>query len=196
MRKTINGLIVSLPFIVIIAILVFLIRFIARILTPFAKLLGGSPLPKWSIYFVAFVLVLFLFFAFGVFLSTRKGDGIFTYIETRLFKNIPLYSTVKNVIKQFRGEGKRPFREVVLVDMYDSGCYMTAFIVEYVDDEYVVVYVPTAPNPTNGFVIIVKEAELIKTDAKTEDAMATVIGIGSGAGEMFKEEMAKYKRDR
>lgn len=111
---------------------------------------------------------------------------MFSKIEQRLLMPIPFYSTVNNIVSSFRGVGERPFQRVVLIDAYGSGALMTGFVVERINDEMVVVYVPTAPNPTNGFVFHVKESDLIETSAKSEDAMGTVIAVGAGSKKLFK----------
>lgn len=181
-----KGFLFALPIVIIIAIVVFLMRFTIGLVSPLSHVLNEAILiPNWMISIMALCFILVMFIAFGIFVSTKKGRKMFLTLEHNFLSHIPMYSTVNNVIKQFRGVSEKPFEQVVMVDAHGSGCYMTGFVVEYLQKDFVVVYVPTAPNPTNGFVFHVHKNRLIFLDTTAEKAMATVIGMGAGSHAIY-----------
>jgi len=162
------------------------VRFVINIITPIAKVLSpGADVTHWTLQVLAFFIVLAFFFLLGLIVNISTGKRAFSFIERVFLEPIPFYSTIKNIVEQFRGKDRKPFQEVVLCDPYNSGALMTGFVVEEIDTETVIVYVPTAPNPTNGFVFHIKRKDLIATDAKTEEAMASVIGMGAGSKKIY-----------
>ena len=78
-----------------------------------------------------------------------------------------------------------PFKKVVLVDPFNTGAKMTGFITDETDGIYTV-FVPTAPNPTNGFVfhMPVDQVELLQVD--TDRALRSIVAIGVGSNEILK----------
>ena len=63
---------------------------------------------------------------------------------------------------------------------------MTGFVT---DDElghgFLTIFVPTGPNPTNGFIFHVPEDKVYYVDVRPEDAMRTIIGVGTGSRILF-----------
>lgn len=191
-KTFVNGLMVSLPVLIIVFVLIFLVRLVTRIISPISQMIDpGAEAAVWMVNLFAFLLIVAIFFSIGLFISTSRGTNVFKQIEGKLLMPIPFYSTIHNIVSSFRGVGERPFKRVVLIDAYGSGALMTGFVVERINEEMVVVYVPTAPNPTNGFVFHVKESELIETTAKSEDAMGTVIAVGAGSKKLFNQSIYK-----
>ena len=78
-----------------------------------------------------------------------------------------------------------PFKQVVLVDPFDSGVLMTGFVAEEIENGLFTVFVPTAPNPTNGNVYHVPASRLKFLDIKAEKAISTVVGMGTGSSCLF-----------
>ncbi len=195
-RTVLNGFMIILPILIMIGIVTFLVRMILKFIIPFGQVLSlGSTNNLWIFHLLALIIVIGFFFFVGSFVNTSHGKRFFDYSEQKILKPIPFYSTISNIVEQFRGAGDRPFHDVVLIDPYKSGALMTGFIVERINENMVVVYVPTAPNPTNGFVFHMPENELIYTGAKTEDAMASVIGMGAGSKKLFKQAIDEYEQD-
>ena len=185
-KNIINGLMVLLPIIIVIAVVLFLVNFLTGIITPVTNMIDpNEKVTDLVLNLLAFIVLLALFFAIGVFSNTTKGKGLYSQFEEKVLNHIPMYANVRNIVNSFRGVGEQPFKRVVLIDAYGSGALMTGFVVERLNEEMVVVYVPTAPNPTNGFVFHVKEEDLIETNAKSEAAMGTVIAVGAGSKNLF-----------
>ncbi|WP_407275632.1 DUF502 domain-containing protein [Halothiobacillus sp. DCM-1] len=107
-----------------------------------------------------------------------------------VLNRIPLvrsvYSAAKQVIETFVSQDSRSFRQVVMVEYPRKDCWSIAFLagapVGEVQDKtaqkVLTVFVPTAPNPTSGFVIMVPEHEVIPLQMSVEEGFRMVISLG------------------
>ena len=185
----IGGFIVLLPFTIFVVLAKSLISFIKNILDPISVLVKHEipwETPEYFYDLLAFIIVISIFFSVGLFVKTRFGKNLFDFIEHTYLDKLPLYSSIKKTVQQFTGVKKMPFSEVVLVDAFNNGTKMTGFVTDKNDNGIYTVFVPTAPNPTNGFIFHVKESQIEHTpDVKTEDAMRTIIGVGVGTSKTF-----------
>ncbi|PVX50011.1 putative membrane protein [Balneicella halophila] len=187
LSKILSGFIFALPLIIILLLFIFLFRLVVGVITPFSQTLTDTVnINVWILNLFALLILVGLFLLIGVFVSTARGQKFFLSIENNIFSSIPLYNTIKNIINQFTSVEDKPFEEVVLIDVYHTNSHMVGFIVERMGNGFCIVYVPTAPNPTNGFVYHAREDDLIKINTSTDKAMATVIGIGAGSKAIFK----------
>ena len=100
-----------------------------------------------------------------------------------MLSRIPFYSTLRDTVQQFFGRKKMPFSQVVIAEVMNTK--MTGFVTDERDDHTFTIFVPTAPNPTNGFIFHVKESQLEFLDARPEDAMRTIFGMGTGSSKLF-----------
>jgi len=185
-----GGFIVLLPLAIVVMLAKYLVGIIMQLLKPLAVLIHNSldlELPQIFYNVIALVLVILLFFFLGLFVRTRIGKNVFDGFERKYLVKLPLYSVIKKTVQQFSGVEKMPFSEVVLVDAYGSGVLMTGFLTDSNPEQGIyTVFVPTAPNPTNGFIFHVQEHQIIHTpNIKTEDAMRTIIGMGVGSEKVF-----------
>ncbi len=122
------------------------------------------------------------------------GQEYFAIFEGEYLRNVPLYGTLKELVQQFSGLKKVPFSQVVLIDPFDSGVLMTGFITEKVSDDIYTIFVPTAPNPTNGNIYHVPKSRLKLISTPAEAAMRTVVGMGTGSTCLFKEREVETKK--
>ncbi|HQS03224.1 MAG: hypothetical protein B7Y07_09240 [Halothiobacillus sp. 24-54-40] len=135
------------------------------------------------------VLAVFLVLLTGALVANFLGRKLITLGESVL-NRIPLvrsvYSAVKQVIETFVSQDSRSFRQVVLVEYPRKDCWSIAFLAgdpvgevqEKTAQKVITVFVPTAPNPTSGFVIMVPEHEIIPLDMSVEEGFRMVISLG------------------
>ena len=185
----IGGLVVILPVTLLIWLLRSAVVMIAGFLNPVKSLLQ---LPEewagWLVDLGAFAIAIVFFFLIGVIMQTRVGRLFFKELEERLLAPLPLYTVLRDVVQQITGYGKRtPFRDVVLVDVYSNSTRMLGFVVDDLQEDYLSIFVPTGPNPTNGFIFFCHKSQLTYLDIRPEDAVRTVIGVGMGASSLFKD---------
>jgi uncharacterized membrane protein len=104
--------------------------------------------------------------------------------EDRYLLKIPGYKLAKETVQQFFGKNQSFFKEVVLVDIFNSGALMTGFITDD-QGEIITVFVPTGPNPTSGNIYHLQKDRVLKTGAPVDHGMKTIISCGAGSTEIF-----------
>jgi uncharacterized membrane protein len=120
-------------------------------------------------------------------MRNTKLKRSFKNFESDYLIQIPLYSTIQEIIGQFTGLKKMPFSQVVLVDAYNTGVLLTGFVTESVSKDIYTVFVPTAPNPMNGNIYHVPVSQLKFLEIEPEKAMRTIVGMGTGSSCLFSE---------
>lgn len=106
------------------------------------------------------------------------------YLGDRLLERIPLvksiYTSSKQLTKVFQ-EGKTSYRRAVFVEWPRSGVRAVGFVTAEVEREgerFVVVYIPTMPNPTSGFALYFREDEVFDSGMSVEEAVKFVVSGG------------------
>jgi uncharacterized membrane protein len=185
----IGGVVVLLPISILVFVIRFLINLISGGLKPISAMLGDTmEMNKVFLDLIAFTIVILFCFLVGLFIRTQIGKTSFKYIESTLLSRIPFYDTVKDIVQQFTGNKKTPFKQVVLADVFNNSTLMTGFVTDDHGNGMFTIFVPTAPNPTNGFVFHVHKDHLKFVDKDAQEAMRSVIGMGAGSLNLFEEE--------
>ena len=112
---------------------------------------------------------------------------------SRLFTNIPVFRSIYNSVKKvsdtlFSSNGNA-FRRAMLVQYPRAGVWTIAFqtgipggeVAKHLGEDLVSVYVPTTPNPTSGFFLMLPRAEVIELQMSVDEALTYVISMGSVA---------------
>lgn len=97
-----------------------------------------------------------------------------------------IYSSVKQVSDTLFSESGNAFRTAVLVQWPREGVWTIAFITgspggeisSYLRDEFVSVYVPTTPNPTGGYFVMVRKSECVELDMSVDTALKYIVSMG------------------
>ncbi len=198
-RNFFTGLVFILPVIVTYSILKFLFHLIydnmpKKILIKLLpEPLGIVPGIQHLDVLVSFLLTFISIIIIGYFFSNYFGKKIFEFIDGLIGK-LPIIHKIYNILKQIieqivssmQGKGGgNSFGKAVIIEFPHKGVYAMGFIssenaiaTKKFDKKMINVFVPTTPNPTSGFLIIVSEAEVIDTDMKTEEAMKYIISLG------------------
>lgn len=188
-RILLNGLMISLPIVILLFLLSLGFKLVFNMLSPISAVLNPkSSEPHWSINILSLLVLLGIFFVVGLFTRSKSGKDYFKSFEEVYLCKIPLYSTLRDLVQQFTGFKKVPFSQVVLVDAYNTGVLLTGFVTEEMENEMYTVFVPTAPNPSNGNIYHVPASRLKFLDVKPESAMRTVVGMGTDSSCLFVPE--------
>jgi uncharacterized membrane protein len=130
----------------------------------------------------------------GVLASNFLGQRIVDFWESMLSR-IPVVKSIYNGVKQVSdtlfAPGGQAFRKAVLVQYPRAGSWTIAFITghpgaevaQHLPGECISVYVPTTPNPTSGFFLMLPRAEVIELEMSVDEALKYVISIGVVAPE-------------
>jgi uncharacterized membrane protein len=173
-----TGLFVIIPISVTIYILIFLIELLNNLL-PFYFLPYGTGI----------VLTVILITLIGFMTSNLLGQKLIDTGE-RLISNIPLvknvYAAVKQISDAVRSSTGKNYRRVVLIQYPRKGIYTLAFVTgvsegeiqEKTQDKVINLFVPTTPNPTSGFYLMVPETDVTDLDMSVEDAFKLLISGG------------------
>jgi uncharacterized membrane protein len=141
----------------------------------------------WSL--VAFVLAVALISGVGVLARYYIGKKIIDWTD-RVLMQVPflnkIYAAIKQVNEAFAGN-KNSFKTVVLVEFPREGIHSIGFLTSEQRDEVqqktrekvVCVFVPTTPNPTSGFLILVPEEKVTRLDMSVADAIKYIVSLGS-----------------
>ncbi|MEN0045540.1 MAG: DUF502 domain-containing protein [Bacteroidota bacterium] len=186
MTTFIGGFLVLLPITIFIFLVQFVFRIVARVIEPIAKFFSNVQMATFFADLLAFIIVVAFCFVVGLLVRTNFGNTIIKHFNTQYLSKLPFYNTIQEIVQQLFGKKENSFSQVVLVNVFDT--LMTGFVTDEHPNGIYTVFVPTAPNPTNGFVFHVKKEKLIFTDVKPEDAMRTVIGVGTGSAVLFTEK--------
>ncbi len=135
------------------------------------------------------VVLALLMLATGMFVTNVFGQWWFRQWDS-LMHRIPLvksiYSSVKQVSDTLFSTSGNAFREAVLVQYPREGSWTVAFVTgrpggevaEQLDGDWVSVYVPTTPNPTSGFFLIMRRDEIRPLSMSVDQALKYVISMG------------------
>lgn len=142
----------------------------------------------WSAF--ALVLTVFLIGVVGLLARNYFGKRVIEWTDATLLR-IPLlnkiYGATKQVNDAFSSGNKTAFRTVVLVEYPRPGVYSVGFITSEPNDEIrsktkekvVCVFVPTTPNPTGGFLLLVPEEQVTKLEMSVADGIKYIISLGA-----------------
>ena len=138
---------------------------------------------------IALVIVIGLVTFIGIITRNVLGKKLLQIAEFMVSK-IPfinkIYISVKEIRDTFVG-GKKKFNHLVLVEYPSKGIYTLGFVTnpappeikEKLTEPMVSVFLPTSPNPTNGWLIYVAERELISLKMSVEEGMKLIISGGA-----------------
>lgn len=184
-----TGLIVWLPILVTILMLQFIVDLLDKTLAliPDAyqpEQLFGMHLPGLGV-----LLSLILLLITGVLATNFLGQRLVLWSEAVLVR-IPLvrsiYNTSKQVIQAVFATNGQAFRKVVLIEYPRKGIWSLAFqtgaahkeVSQHLGVEMLTVFIPTTPNPTSGFLMMVPKADAIELEMTTEAALKFIISLG------------------
>jgi len=135
------------------------------------------------------VLTLLVIFLTGVLTANILGQRLIRFWEGVLAR-IPvvksIYYSVKQVSDTLFSSNGEAFRKALLVQYPRQGSWTIAFltgqpggdVVNHLPGEYVSVYVPTTPNPTSGFFLMMPKQDVIELDMSVDEALKYIISMG------------------
>jgi uncharacterized membrane protein len=193
-----TGLAIVLPAVISIAVVVWLFGTVANITDTLLIFLpkewthkdnGAGPM-HWYWSLCALLLAVLLIGLVGGLARYYFGKKLIELVDLALLR-VPLlnkiYSAIKQVNEAFSPSNKSSFKQVVLVEFPRPGSYSVGFLtgedhkeVQQKTREHVLsVFVPTTPNPTSGFLVLVPEREITKLDMSVADGIKFIISLGA-----------------
>jgi uncharacterized membrane protein len=179
----ITGLLIFIPISATLFIIFWVFRYIEDIIHPYLTPSG------YYIPGMGWLVIVLLIFFLGLLGRFTLGSRIIEAIEAQLRK-IPIIRTiyvgVKEATKAILVSETEKLKGVVLVEYPRKGIYTLGFTTGAIIEEarektgkkLINVFVPTSPNPTSGFVILIPEEDVIYLKLKVEDALKVIISGG------------------
>jgi uncharacterized membrane protein len=185
----ITGFFVVLPIAITLWILWF---FTSKIVFVSLKLLPPNTPLFTKAFWSLLIIILSIFFVIMIGVTARNvfGKKLIEFAE-RILQRIPIvkwiYETTKKMSQVFSLQKMKVLQKVVLVEYPHPGIYYIGFITSTIkkgiasksDEPHVSVFLPTSPNPTSGFLLILPEKEVTLLDISVEDAMGFIISAGT-----------------
>ncbi len=196
-KYLIAGLLVWLPLAITIWVLLWLLGLMDGVFS-WLLTIGQHVLPPGAdgsiealrrVPFLGVVVMAFLLLATGVFVTNIFGQWWVKQWD-RLLGRIPIvksiYSSVKQVSDTLFSSSGNAFREAVLVQYPHPGSWTIAFVTGrpggevagLLDGEHVSLYVPTTPNPTSGFFLMMPRANVRPLRMSVDEALKYIISMG------------------
>ena len=190
-KYLITGVLVWLP----IAVTIWAMSYIISAADKLINLLPESWQPQhfwgFNIPGLGIVAATVVLFVTGVFAANVLGRRILGAWDS-LLGRIPvvksIYSSVKKVSESLLSDSSRSFKTPVLAPFPQPGIWTIAFVSGHIpdklkgslpqDDDYISVYVPTTPNPTGGYYIMVKKSDVRELNMSVDQALKYVISLG------------------
>jgi len=197
-----TGLAVLLPAVVSVAVIFWLfftisgitdtlLIFIPRIYTheSFGGEAGAGPM-HWYWSLVALLVAILITSTVGLLTRNYLGNKLIEWVDASLLR-VPILNKIYGAIKQvndaFSSGSKNSFKTVVMVEFPHPGMRSVGFLTSEVHEEIqqrtsekmVCVFIPTTPNPTSGFLVLVPESRVTKLDMSVADGIKFIVSLGA-----------------
>ncbi len=199
-RYLIAGLVVWLPLGVTVLVIRLLVNFMDKILVVLPARYHPENLLGFHIPGLGVVLAVLIVFITGVVVANFFGRRLVAAWEA-LLARIPLvrsiYASVKQVVETIFAKGES-FRKVLLIEYPRRELWTIAFLTggtvpevqEKTRREVVNIFVPTTPNPTSGFFMMIPKEDIIELDMSVEEGLKLIMSLGV-VGPADKERLLK-----
>ena len=181
-----------------------LLFFLPKVLSPGEVFEDGHSGPMfWYWSLLALLLAALLISGVGLLARYYIGKRIIEWLDKAMM-HVPLlnkfYSAIKQVNDSFSGN-KSSFKTVVLVEFPREGIYSVGFLTSDDNGEanrktgktLVSVFIPTTPNPTSGFLVLVPADKVTKLDMSVADGVKYIVSLGAITPELPPEHKPKRK---
>ncbi len=198
-RYFLSGIATILPLGLTILILWFLVSRFGSLLSPFISLLPFlSYLPKSVLSFVGFIALLILIIAIGALTSGILGKWLFGFFQD-LFSSLPIVKSIYGSAKILTDAvlvDRKSLKKMVIVEYPRKGIFTFGFLMleEKIllpdGKEYKVIFVPSTPNPTSGWLILVPQEEVREVAIPVDEGLRVIVSGGIVLTEAVKKKLA------
>lgn len=177
-KKLVNlfliGVLAFLPIFLIVQIVLFLKQLLSD---GYIMVYGYSE----SVFLTA-ILFIFSFLTFTyIGYRVKSGRSSIIALIDAVIDRIPLLNTIyrvtKKIVNMFSGHSQDAMLDVVYTEYPKDGVWVPAYVTNKTKDMYVL-FIPTSPNPTSGFTVIVHESKVVKSTMSIEEATSFIVSVG------------------
>lgn len=188
-KYLITGLLVWVPLGITILVIKLLVDLLDKTLLLLPHALRPATLIGFDIPGLGIILSILFVFSSGFIITNFAGKRLVLWGED-LLERIPLvrsiYSALKQVTETVLTSDKNSFRQVVLIEYPRKGIWTIGFQTsdspnacnQLAGSKLLTIFVPTTPNPTSGYILMMPEEDIKKLDIDVEDALKMVMSLG------------------
>ena len=184
-RSLISGVILLIPIALTYLVVKFLFDSVDGILRPVAEWVFGRFGIDWTPPGPGLVLAVILIYLAGAFVAFGLGRRLVERSQGAVIR-VPfvgmIYSAANQLVESFSGTKETGFKRVVLIEFPRDRVWSLGFLTEIATvrkgEKMAVVYIPTAPMPSSGFMALIPLEDVLDTDLSMPDAMQMVFSAG------------------
>ena len=183
--RILSGLLLLVPLFVTVAILRLLFRIFARNVRPLLKISEKFPVPEYAVVIATVLLMLVGLYLLGWLAQRMFGRRMIAWAEG-IMERIPLvrsiYSGTRGIVKILSANKREAFQCVVVIEHPHPGMRALAFVTGTFRDatgaRFAKVFLPTVPNPTSGFLLLLPWEKINVLNISIEDALKMILSGG------------------
>ncbi|MFI4939790.1 MAG: DUF502 domain-containing protein [Burkholderiales bacterium] len=195
MRKYfVTGLLILVPLVITVWVISLIVGTLDQSLLLLPARWRPEALVGFHIPLLGTIFTLLIIFFTGLAARNFIGNQIvrgWEWALTRIPGVNAIYSSVKQVSDTLLSSSGNAFRTAVLVEYPRQGCWTIAFVTglpggdvkNHLQGDYISIYVPTTPNPTSGFFLMVPRESVIELDMSVDAALKYIVSMGVVAPE-------------
>jgi len=191
-RALIAGVLATLPLAVTYWFITFVFKKFSGFFLPYLEILMVKyhfAIPLYWQKVISFSVIVVVLITIGLLAKNIIGRQILRFIES-VAENIPIvrsvYSSIRQIVDAFQTTSGSSFKKVIMIEYPRKGLYSFGFITkdssEFLNkttgEVCVNIFIPTTPNPTSGFILIVPKKDVIDPGIPIEDGIKFIISAG------------------
>jgi len=188
-KYLITGLLIWIPLVITIWVLKLIVESLDQVLPLLPAAFETENWLGFHVPGMGVVMTLVIVFVTGLFATNLIGARL-VRLWHDVLQRIPvvnsIYSSVKQISDTLFSSSGQAFRKALLVQWPREGMWTIAFltgtpggdVANHLKGDYVSVYVPTTPNPTGGYFVMVARKDAIELDMSVDDALKYIISMG------------------
>lgn len=185
----ITGLLIWIPLAITFMVLAWIVGTLDQIILLLPNGLHPREIFGFNVPGLGVLLTLFIVFSTGLIAANVLGQKLVQIWEAMLSR-IPvvksIYYSVKQVSDTLFSSSGQAFRRALLVQYPREGSWTIAFLTgkpggdaaNHLEGEFVSVYVPTTPNPTSGFFLMMPANDVVELEMSVDEALKYIISMG------------------
>jgi uncharacterized membrane protein len=178
-KKLLNYFLIGVFAIIPIAIVLQIIVFVKAIVSNLFEIVyvfADSYIYTAIVFVISFAILVWIGHTIA-----QKGGSLIIRTFDFVIEKIPFLNTIyrvtKKVINMFLSHDQAIAKEVVYVEYPKEGVWVPAYVTNRQDNKYIL-FIPTSPNPTSGFTVIVDKSKVIKSTMDIEEATSFIVSVG------------------
>jgi len=190
-----TGISIILPIGISIYVVYFIFSFVDKLTGGILYLLFGSKMPG-----VGFITTIVLIYILGILTKSIVGRAFINKMD-EIFLRIPLiqhlYSAIKGLSNSLLKKEKVSFKQTVLIPFPSKENLSIGFVTsdETIKENKISVFIPTVPNPTTGFLILVDKSDVEYLSLSFEEAFKLILSLGVNFSEFAGYKRVEIKKD-